>query len=152
MSTPFTARDPTFEARVRASFARQAFMETLGARIEHVRPGDVLLSLPFSDALTQQHGFLHAGAATSVIDSACGYAALSLASPDAGVLSVEFKVNLLAPATGDAFYASGRVLRSGRTLCVCQGELRADAPDSPTVLVLMQCTIMFVRDREGVRD
>jgi acyl-coenzyme A thioesterase PaaI-like protein len=75
MSTPFTARDPTFEARVRASFARQAFMETLGARIEHVRPGDVLLSLPFSDALTQQHGFLHAGAATSVIDSACGYAA-----------------------------------------------------------------------------
>src|SRR5688572_30901683 len=94
----FDARDPEFEPRVRASFARQRAMQTIGARIVRVEPGEVELELPFRDDLTQQHGFLHAGIVTALVDSACGYAALSLMDREAAVLSVEYKVNLLAPA------------------------------------------------------
>src|SRR4051794_28165997 len=96
-------RDPEFEARVRASFAKQQFMATLGAQLERVAIGEVAIALPFRADLTQQHGFLHAGVVTSVVDSACGYAALSVMEPGAAVLSVEFKVNLLAPAEGTHF-------------------------------------------------
>jgi uncharacterized protein (TIGR00369 family) len=145
-------RDPDFERRVRDSFARQQFMVTLGATLEHVRPGEVLIALPFSEALTQQHGFLHAGVAISVVDSACGYAALSLMEPGAGVMSVEFKVNLLAPAVGNRFVAVGRVVRSGRTLTVCQGELRAVQEDGETLVAVLQGTMMAVRDRDGISD
>jgi len=97
---PFHPRDPDFERRVRASFARQAAMHTLGVTLERVAPGEVDLAIPFRDDLTQQHGFLHAGVVTAAVDSACGYAALSLMEPGAAVLSVEFKVQLLAPARG----------------------------------------------------
>ena len=111
-------RDPQFEARVRASFARQRFMATLGASLEHVAPGEVVIEFTHRDVLTQQHGYLHAGVMTSVVDSACGYAALSLTEPGVGVLSVELKVNMLAPARGERFVATGRVVRAGRTLSV----------------------------------
>ena len=94
----FTAQDPAFESRVRASFARQTFMATIGARLARVAPGEVDIELDVRDDLVQQHGFLHAGVLASAADSACGYAALSLMPPGAAVLSVEFKVNLLAPA------------------------------------------------------
>src|SRR6186713_8124 len=94
-------RDPGYDARVRASFARQRVMDTIGARIVRVEPGEVELELPFRDDLTQQHGFLHAGIVTTLVDSACVYAALSVMDRDAAVLSVEYKVNLLAPATGE---------------------------------------------------
>jgi uncharacterized protein (TIGR00369 family) len=147
-----TIRDPDFEQRVRDSFARQQFMVTLGATLENVRPGEVLIALPFSEALTQQHGFLHAGVAISVVDSACGYAALSLMEPGAGVMSVEFKVNLLAPAIGNRFVAVGRVVRSGRTLTVCQGELRAVQDDGETLVAVLQGTMMAVRGRDGISD
>lgn len=145
-------QDPDFERRVRDSFARQRFMATLGATLELVRPGEVLIALPFSDALTQQHGFLHAGVAISVVDSACGYAALSLMEPGAGVMSVEFKVNLLAPAAGNRFVAMGRVIKSGRTLTVCHGELRAVQDDGEVLVAVLQGTMMAVRDRDGVSD
>jgi uncharacterized protein (TIGR00369 family) len=145
-------RDPHFEARVRASFERQQFMQTLGARLEKVEPGEVTISLPFRPDLTQQHGFLHAGAVTSVVDSACGYAALTLMEPGAAVLAVEFKVNLLAPAAGERFLAIGRVVRSGRTLTVCSGEMRALQGERDTVVALMQGTMMSVRNREGLAD
>lgn len=147
-----TPRDPDFEARVRASFAKQQFMATLGARLERVVPGEVTIVLPFRADLTQQHGSLHAGAATSVVDSACGYAALSLMEPGAAVLSVEFKVNLLAPASGTEFIATGRVVRAGRTLTVCSGELVAKNNERDTVVALMQATMISLRDREGVAD
>ncbi|MEK7239255.1 MAG: PaaI family thioesterase [Gemmatimonadota bacterium] len=147
-----TIRDPDFERRVRDSFARQQFMVTLGATLENVRPGEALIALPFSKALTQQHGFLHAGVAISVVDSACGYAALSLMEPGAGVMSVEFKVNLLAPAMGNRFVAVGRVVRSGRTLTVCQGELRAVQDDGETLVAVLQGTMMAVRGRDGISD
>ena len=145
-------RDPDFERRVRDSFARQQFMATMGATLELVRPGEVLIALPFSDALTQQHGFLHAGVVTSVIDSACGYAALSLMEPGTGVMSVEFKVNLLAPAAGSRFVATGRVLKAGRMLTVCHGELRAVQVDGEVLVAVLQGTMMAVRDRDGVND
>jgi uncharacterized protein (TIGR00369 family) len=141
------ARDPEFEARVRASFARQEFMSTLGARLERVLPGEVAIALPFRADLTQQHGFLHAGVVTSVVDSACGYAALSLMEPGAAVLSVEFKVNLLAPAAGSTFLAIGRVVRAGRTLTVCAGELHAIQEERDTVVALLPGTMMYVRER-----
>lgn len=145
-------RDPAFEARVRASFAKQQFMVTLGARLERVEPGEVTIRLPFRADLTQQHGSLHAGAVTSVVDSACGYAALSLMEPGAAVLSVEFKVNLLAPAAGTEFIATGRVVRAGRTLTVCSGELVAKSNERDTVVALMQATMISLRDREGLSD
>ena len=131
-------RDPDFEARIRTSFAQQAFMTMLGARLERVALGEVAIALPFRSDLTQQNGFLHAGVVTSVVDSACGYAALSVMEPGTDVLSVEFKVNLLAPAQGKEFLAVGRVVRSGRTLVVVSGELLAGG----TVLALMQGTMI----------
>jgi uncharacterized protein (TIGR00369 family) len=97
--------DEDFEARVRASFAKQAVMSTIGARLTRVAPGEVVIELPFRDDLTQQHGFLHAGIVATIIDSACGYAAFSLMPRDAAVLTAEYKVNLIAPASGEAVIA-----------------------------------------------
>lgn len=135
-------------------------MSTLGASIESVLPGEVVLGLPFRAELTQQHGFLHAGIVTSVVDSACGYAALTLMEPGAAVLSVEFKVNLLAPARGTHFRAIGKVVRAGKTVTVVTGELRAFegrtegvADDGEgAVVAIMTGTMMAVRDRPGLVD
>jgi uncharacterized protein (TIGR00369 family) len=150
-------RDPDFERRVRASFARQAAMHTLGVSLSRVIPGEVELELPFRADLTQQHGFLHAGIVTAVIDSACGYAALSLMEPGAAVLSVEFKVNLLAPARGRHFRAVGKVVRAGRTLSVVTGELRALESDvqpyeQGVTTTILTGTMMAVRDRPELAD
>ncbi|CAN5457644.1 PaaI family thioesterase [soil metagenome] len=131
------ARDPDFEARVRTSFATQRFMSTLGARLDRVELGEVAIALAFREDLTQQNGFLHAGVGASIVDSACGYAALTVMEPGRNVLSVEFKVNMLAPAKGAEFVATGRVVRSGRTLVVVTGELTADG----SVVMLMQGTM-----------
>jgi uncharacterized protein (TIGR00369 family) len=152
----FTIRDPDYDPRVRSSFARQAIMRTLGATIERVAPGEVDLALPFRADLTQQHGFLHAGVATAVVDSACGYAALTLMEPGAAVLSVEFKVQLLAPARGTWFRAMGRVVRAGRTLTVVTGELHAFSSEEQRgegeLVTLVNGTMMSVRDRPELTD
>jgi uncharacterized protein (TIGR00369 family) len=142
-------RDPTYESRIRASFEKQRFMATLGAKLLSVKPGEVTIGFSFREDLTQQHGFLHAGALTAVVDSACGYAALSLMEAGTGVLAVEFKVNLLAPAVGERFEAVGRVVRSGRTITVCAGEVRAS---DGTVVCILQGTMMALRRRAGVVD
>jgi uncharacterized protein (TIGR00369 family) len=110
------------EARVRRSFARQEYMATLGADLVHVAAGEVDIAVPFGERLTQQDGYLHAGVVAGAIDSACGYAALTTMAAEAEVLTVEFKINLLAPAAGEPLVARGRVLRSGRTLTVCRGD------------------------------
>ena len=110
------------EERVRRSFARQGYMAAIGAELVHVAPGEVDIAVPFSDRLTQQDGYLHAGVVAGATDSACGYAALTLMDADAEVLTVEFKINLLAPAAGERLIARGRVVRAGRTLTVCRGE------------------------------
>lgn len=122
-------------------------MHTLGATLESVAPGECVIALPFDARLAQQHGSLHAGAMAAAVDSACGYAALSLMEPGAEVVSVEFKVNLLAPGIGARFRAAGRVVRAGRTLTVCAGELVAEQDGETHVVALMQATMMAVRGR-----
>ncbi|GJM40977.1 MAG: thioesterase [Ardenticatenaceae bacterium] len=119
----FEVQNPAYEQTVRASFARQGFMAFLGAELTAVSPGEITIELPVSATLSQQHGFVHAGATTAIVDTACGYAALTLMPPGSEVITVEFKMNLLAPALGVKMIASGRVVRPGRTLTVCQGEL-----------------------------
>ena len=148
----FQPQGPDFEARVRACFARQAFMATVGARVFSVAPGRVVLELPFNRALTQQHGFLHAGVVAALADNACGFAALSLMPPGAAVMSVEFKINLMAPAAGSIFTATGRVVRAGRTLTVCSAEVAAADGDQERVIAVMQATMMAVEGRPGLSD
>ncbi len=142
MDSVWTPRDPAFEARVRESFSRQAHMATLGATIAFIAPGEVHLALPFAPQFCQQNGFLHAGAIASVADSANGYAAATLAPPGTDVLAVEFKINLLAPARGEAFLACGRVVRPGRTLTVCQAEVFTAGTTERTLIATMLSTII----------
>ena len=148
--TAFTPKDPDFEARVRASFARQVFMTTVGARMVRVVPGEVELEVSFREDLTQQHGYLHAGVVTAVADSACGYAALSLMPKGRAVLAAEFKANLLAPAKGKRFRATGRVVRAGRTLTVCTAEVVAVGEE--TLVAIMQATMIALDERPGRAD
>ena len=124
-------------------------MQTMGATLERVAPGEVDIALTFRADLTQQHGFLHAGVVTAVVDSACGYAALSLMESGAAVLSVEFKLQLLAPARGPRFLALGRVVRPGRSLTIVSGELRSASGE---LLALLNGTMMAVRDRPELAD
>jgi len=126
-------------------------MLTIGARVTHVAPGEVDVELPFRDDLTQQHGFLHAGVVAAIIDSACGYAALTLMPPDAAVLTSEYKVNLLSPAAGDAIIARGRVLKAGRTLIVTRGDAFALKGGEEKLVATMLATMMAVRER-GLQD
>lgn len=145
-------RDPEYEQRVRASFGRQRVMETIGATIASVAPGEVDIHLPFRADLTQQHGFLHAGIVTAIVDSACGYAALSLMQSGAGVLTVEYKVNLLAPASGAYFVARGRVTKPGRTITVCTGDVYAYQDGQEKLVATMMATMMAIHEREGIAD
>lgn len=148
-----TPMDPEFAARVRASFSRQRVMALLGAEMTAVEPGVTEIVLPVREDLTQQHGFVHAGVVTTIADSACGYSALSLMPPGVGVLTVGFKVNLLSPAAGERLVARGRVVKPGRTIMVCTGEVTAVRADGTAQAVaMMQATMMVVRDREGVTD
>src|SRR3974390_105963 len=131
----FEPKDTNFAARVRGSFARQAAMQTLGVEITRLAAGEIELAMPYQAAFTQQHGFIHAGIISTVLDSACGYAAFTLMPVDAAVLTVEFKTNLLAPAEGERFRVHGRVVKPGRTLTVCEGEAFAVAADGEERLV-----------------
>jgi uncharacterized protein (TIGR00369 family) len=142
MSEGWREQDPAYEARVRDSFGRQSHMETLGASIAYIAPGEVHLSLPYSPKFCQQNGYMHAGAIASVADSANGYAAYTLAAPDTDVLAVEFKINLLAPAKASAFLACGRVLRAGRTLTVCLAEVFTAGTAERTLIATMLSTII----------
>ena len=146
----FEVRDPDYEARVRESFGRQAFMATLGARLARVEPGLVDIALDHRRDLTQQHGFLHAGTLAAVADSACGYAAFTLMPADVGVLAVEFKINLLSPARGSRFVARARVIRPGRTLTTCVADVLDVSGDEERLVATMLSTIMAVHDRPEV--
>ena len=132
------------ETRVRESFARQGYMAALGAEIVHVAPGEVDIALPFSERLTQQDGYLHAGVVAGATDSACGYAALTTMDAGAEVLTVEFKINLLAPAAGERLVARGRVLRSGRTLTVCRGDAVAITDGRETHVATLTATLIAI--------
>jgi uncharacterized protein (TIGR00369 family) len=135
-------------ARVRASFDRQEMMRTLGVEVTSVELGQVEMSLRHDDRFTQQHGFLHAGAVASVLDTACGYAALSVMPPDAAVLTASYTINLLAPAAGERFTITGEVVRAGRTLVVCRGEAFAGGDKRP--FAVMQATMTAVLGRPGI--
>ena len=143
---------PEIAERVQQSFQRQAFMTTLGATLARVEEGAVEIRVPVRPSLTQQHGFVHAGVVASIADSACGYAAFSTMAVDTGVLTVEYKINLLAPAGGDELVARGRVVKAGRTLNVCQAEVVSFEGGAEKQVALLVATIMTVRDRPGVVD
>ena len=145
------AKDPAFAERVRTSFDRQRFMGMLGARLGRVAPGEVDIELPVRDALSQQHGFVHAGALASVLDSAAGYAAFTLMPPGAAVLSIEFKINLLEPARGATIVARGRVVRAGRTISVCRADAVAFDDGRETIVATLTGTMMCVEGR-GISD
>jgi uncharacterized protein (TIGR00369 family) len=141
---------PDFEKRVRASFALQALMQTIGARITKVSPGEVVVELAFREDLTQQHGFVHAGVITAIVDSACGYAALSLMPPESGVLTVEYKANFVSPAKGARFIATGRVIKPGRTLTVCSGDVLAVDEGTEKIVATMLATMMRLEEKEDL--
>lgn len=149
--TAFQPRDPGFEARTRASFSRQALMQTMGVTAERIAPGEVLLAMPADARFTQQHGFLHGGAIAAGLDTACGFAALSLMPQDAGVLTVEFKVNLLAPGRGERFRFAGRVVKPGRTLVFCEATAHGLTGAEERLLATMTATMMTITDRDDVR-
>ncbi len=148
----FTPRDNAFESKVKDSFNRQEVMKTVNASIISVKPGQVELEFIPLPSLTQQHGFIHAGIVSTVLDSACGYAAFSLMAKDSAVLTIEFKVNLLSPAKGDKFIAIGTVKKSGRTITVAEGEMFAFTGEQRKLIATMTGTIMSVVDREGINN
>ena len=143
-----TPADPGYVQRVHDSYARQAVMRTLGASLDGVEPGRVVIVMHHRPELTQQHGFLHAGVVATALDSACGYAAFSLMPADAAVLTIEFKLNLLAPARGPWFRFEGLVAKAGRTISVVEGKAwqhEAGGPES--LCATMTATIMTVQGR-----
>ena len=143
--------NPDFETRVRESFARQQAMATIGAELTRVSPGVIEIEMPFSEHLTQQHGFLHAGVISTALDSACGYAAYSMMPADAAILTIEFKRNLLSPGRGERFLFRGEVTKPGRTIMVTDGRAYAfDAEGEVRLVATMTGTMMTVRGREGL--
>lgn len=146
----FQPATPDYDAMVRGSFAKQGMMRHLGADIADVRPGFVEIRLPHRDEVLQQHGLFHGGATSSILDSAGGYAALSLFTPGDGILTVEFKVNLTAPAMGDELVARGEIVKLGKTLSVTRGEALVVRDGVETTCAVMQQTLMRIVGRADV--
>ena len=141
----FIPQDENFRAKVEQSFSAQTVMGFIGARLSKIEPGFIEIELPYRKDLTQQNGFLHAGIITTIADSACGYAAFSLMPEDADVLSIEFKVNLLSPAIGDFFIAEGKVIRTGKTITVVEGNVYSVSEDKRKHVSTMIGTMMCVK-------
>jgi uncharacterized protein (TIGR00369 family) len=146
----FEPRDPDYEAKVRSSFGRQTAMQTLGAVMGKVRPGEVEIEMPYRADLAQQHGFIHGGIVTAIVDGACGYAAFSLSAPDTEVLTVEYKVNFVAPAKGQRLLARGEVVRPGATVAVCKGDVLAYDGGEENLVATMLSTMMLLPNRPGL--
>ena len=147
MMPEFEVQDQNFELHIRTSFGKQRFMSAIGADLSLVSPGKVEIVLPFREDLLQQHGFLHGAVIAGVVDSACGYAARSLMPRETTVMTVEYKINFLAPAAGDEIVARGRVLRSGRKLSVCYGEAAARVEGKEKLVAALMATMIPIRDR-----
>jgi uncharacterized protein (TIGR00369 family) len=139
--------DANLEALVFANFERQQVMQLLNARLIKVCPGEVHIEFPYHKVFTQQNGYIHAGILTTLVDSACGYAAYTLMPSNTGVLSIEFKVNFLSPAIGEKFIGIGKVIKAGRTITVCSGEVRAVENGAEKLVAVMQATMMTVVKR-----
>ncbi len=153
METPeFKPKDPGYAARVRDSFALQGAMGTLGASLADIAPGRVVIELPWAAGLSQQHGFLHAGMVATAMDSACGYAGFTLMPEGAGVLTIEFKINLLAPAKGQRFRMVGQVIKPGRTITVTEGRAYAITDGREKLIATLGATLMTITGRDDVRN
>ena len=146
------ADDENYLERIRSSFAKQGLMNTLGATLGDVSPGRVEIAIQPHPGISQQHGFIHAGAISAIADSAAGYAALSVMPAGRGVLTTEFKINLVAPATGDRVIARGRVVKAGRTLTLTQTEVVAETGGREKLIALLTATMMTIDGRDGVVD
>jgi len=144
MSSQFEPRDPDFKTRVKQSFSEQKVMQTINASLAAVEAGRVEIEIPYQRELTQQDGFIHAGISSTIMDSACGYAAFTLMPAEARVLTIEFKINLLAPAAGDHFRAVGQVRKPGRSLFVAEAELFARSDSTDKLIATMSGTLMAV--------
>jgi uncharacterized protein (TIGR00369 family) len=147
----FEPQDPAFAERVRASFAQQGAMHTIGATLAEIAAGRVVIALPWRRDLTQQHGFLHAGMIATALDSACGFAASTLMPADAGVLTIEYKINLLAPAQGESFRMEGRVVKPGRTISVTEGRAYALHEGREKLVATMGATLMTIVGRDHIK-
>ncbi len=143
----FRPRDPDYAERVSASFARQRIMTHLGAELVEVGPGYCRIALPYRPELTQQHGYIHAGVVGTIADSAGGYAGYTLMPPDASVLTVEYKLNLLAPARGERLVAEGHVVRAGRTLVVCRADVLAQQGSEEVACATLLQTLMTMHGK-----
>lgn len=143
--TTFESPDPNFEAKVRASFARQGLMTSIGARIVTILPGEVEIEVAWREEVTQQQGFVHGAVIAAIVDTACGYASFTLMPPHVEVLTVEFKINFIAPAVGDRVIARGRVTKAGKTLTVCTGDAYAVKDGKEKLVATMQATMMTVK-------
>ena len=148
----FEPKDGAYADRVRASFSLQGAMGTLGASLAEIAPGRVVIELPWAAALSQQHGFLHAGMVATALDSACGYAGFTLMPEGAGVLTIEFKINLLAPAKGQRFRMVGQVIKPGRTITVTEGRAYAIAGGSEKLVATLGATLMTITGRDDVKN
>ena len=137
--------------RIRRSFDRQGFMRTVGAALESVEPGTVTITCAFENGLTQQHGLLHGGLLATLLDVACGYAALSVMPADREVLTVEFKINFLKPAKADTLAATGQVLRAGKTIIASESEVYAMGADGPVLVAKCMSTLAVIPQRERFR-
>jgi uncharacterized protein (TIGR00369 family) len=137
--------DPDFKNRIRSSFKKQGVMDNIGANIVNIEPGKVEIDFAFSKSLTQQHDYIHAGIITTVVDSACGYAAYTLMPEDSEVLTIEYKVNFMSPAKGELFKAIGRVIKPGRNIMVCAGDVIAIDQDKEKTVATMLATMMMVK-------
>ena len=146
-ASPFVAKDPAYALRVRASFARQGAMTLIGAALTELAPGYCAISVVPRPELLQQHGYVHAGIVATLVDSAGGFAGFTLFPADSSVLTVEFKLNLLAPAEGDRLIAEGFVVKPGRTLAITRGEVHAEAGGKRTLVALMQQTLMVMHGK-----
>ena len=143
---PLEPRNPSFAEEIKQSFVKQTIMALIGAQLSRVEPGVIEISLPYRPDLAQQHGYLHAGIVTTIADSACGYAAYSLMTPESEVLSVEFKVNLLRPAKGKAFVAVAEVVKAGKTLTVVRADVFGiDEEDQRELIATMLGTMICIR-------
>ena len=154
VAAQWTKRMPPDEQqeRVKASFAKQGLMMTLGATLGSVSPGLVEIIVNPHPAILQQHGFVHGGVVGAIADSAAGYAALSLMPADTGVLTTEFKINFLAPAEGEHILARGRVVKAGRTLTLAQAEVFAKTGGQEKLVALLTATLIVVKGRDGISD
>jgi uncharacterized protein (TIGR00369 family) len=144
MSSQFEPRDPDYKSRVTQSFSEQKVMQTINASLAVVEAGRVEIELPYQPEVTQQDGFLHAGISSTIMDSACGYAAFTLMPAEARVLTIEFKINLLAPAAGDYFRAVGKVRKPGRSVFVAEAELHASQNGTDCLVAIMTGTLMAI--------